>query len=338
MVVLNKSLIKRPGFTVVNLAAGLVAVVAGLYLLQFFIGFLGVFSDVTLIVTLAWLTALILEPLVEFVRRNLRLERLFSGLLVYLFLTILAIIFGYLWLPEISRQITLLSSTLPTYFNLLPGGQKLDTLWGKSFEGLLNLAPGLANSLVSALITLVLSFYFLVDKEQIWQTLINFIPAGFHDEAEFVRKTIDKSFAKYLRVQMIFGLMTWLYTLILMSALRLDFTASASFLAGILTVIPVLGAFLAIIPPFLAALLVSPGLALFVLSAVFVLQQIEYNVLGPKIMGDTFKLHPTIVLLTFLIGYKLLGVWGAIFGLPIISALVIVGGEFLKRRKSPHLE
>ena len=65
-------------------------------------------------------------------------------------------------------------------------------------------------------------------------------------------------------------------------------------------------------------------------SVIILTGQLVYNILSPKLLGTALKIHPIIVLLSFLVGYRLGGVWGAIFAVPVTSAIFIIVKEILK--------
>jgi predicted PurR-regulated permease PerM len=80
----------------------------------------------------------------------------------------------------------------------------------------------------------------------------------------------------------------------------------------------------------------NPIIAVLIFAILLIVQQIMLNYLGPKLMGKAFKLHPIIVLLSFIVGYKIAGAFGAIFIVPILAILVIVFKELEHYFVNPH--
>ncbi|MDE2590043.1 MAG: AI-2E family transporter, partial [Patescibacteria group bacterium] len=77
-------------------------------------------------------------------------------------------------------------------------------------------------------------------------------------------------------------------------------------------------------PPVAVAAIIDPTRAIIVAIAILVVQQIIFNVIGPRMMGKAFKMHPIIVLLSFLVGYKIAGGAGAVFAIPVLGILIVV--------------
>ncbi|HEX9008024.1 MAG TPA: AI-2E family transporter, partial [Patescibacteria group bacterium] len=103
---------------------------------------------------------------------------------------------------------------------------------------------------------------------------------------------------------------------------------SVAFMAGVFAIIPLIGPVLAIILPVLVALLVDPFKALMVGLILFAIQQVIFNIIGPKLLGKAFRLHPAIILISLLIGLKFAGALGAIFAIPILGIGVVMVRKF----------
>jgi predicted PurR-regulated permease PerM len=106
-------------------------------------------------------------------------------------------------------------------------------------------------------------------------------------------------------------------------------------LAALLVAIPLLGAFIALIPPVLIALVEHPEQTLFLIVLLFVAQQILFNVIMPRLMGQSVGLHPLFVFAAMLIGGTLAGGWGLLFGIPIAGVVGSVA-QFLYQRAARH--
>jgi predicted PurR-regulated permease PerM len=111
--------------------------------------------------------------------------------------------------------------------------------------------------------------------------------------------------------------------------LKIDYALSSSIAAAILAMIPVIGTVLAVFPPLMSALLISPNQALIAGLIIILSSQIVYNVIGPKMLGKAFKIHPVVVILSFVIGYKMVGAWGAIFSIPIVGSIAVITKDLL---------
>lgn len=307
-----------------------IGLVLGYFALQLVWQFILLFSDIFLVLLLAWLLAFILEPMVEKIQEKIKNRTVAAGLTFSLVLILLGSVGAFL-LPEIINQFSRLIQVLPQYFGHAPSW--LAKLEDATINGLGNSVAalsGVANFLFQALIVAILAFYLLVEKQKLWQEILKITPKQWQDELEFGRQLIDKSFASFLRIQMLMGVISMIVTLVVLLILRTDFAISAAILSGILTIIPVAGPFLALIPVVFAGFIASPAKGLIAAGLILGVQQIQFNILAPKMLGDRLKIHPAVVLLSFLIGMKIAGGWGALFAIPVVAILMVVAKQLVE--------
>jgi len=325
-------------FTSVQILIALLIVAVGVYDLQIVVQFLNMFSDIIIMLLSAWLFGFILEPLVIQVGLLTRSNKLVSAAIVYLLFFGLLGMFIFLFIPEVSSQFIRLQKLLvnvPKYLKQYPPyvNRWID-LFGSSLINVITYLPSIANFLFSLFIMLIISFYFIVDKERINREFFHVVPAQWHKDMKFIQELIDTTFASFLRVQLLFSVILGVVTWIVLRIFGIDFAASTALLAGILAIVPLIGPVLSLIPAVGIALLTDPTRALFVLLMLVILQLIIFNILGPKIIGKAFRLHPVIVILSFIVGYRLAGGAGAIFAVPVLGILVVVlhrlGRHFLR--------
>jgi predicted PurR-regulated permease PerM len=99
-------------------------------------------------------------------------------------------------------------------------------------------------------------------------------------------------------------------------------------------VIPFVGSVAAIIPPMILALMTGDWLkVILVFIGLMALQQLVFNVIAPKVMSDSVGMHPLLVFAALLLGTKEAGIWGAIFGVPIVGVMWSMFVQFNRERK-----
>ena len=107
-----------------------------------------------------------------------------------------------------------------------------------------------------------------------------------------------------------------------MYLLGVPFSLPVGVFAGVMMIIPLVGAILAVIPPVVIALAtVSLAKAIILLAVMIGLQQLVLQVLQPRIMGESVGLHPLWVLFSVLVGARFAGVWGALFAVPVAAII-----------------
>lgn len=303
----------------------LLIIAVSLYLFQIFWQVLGIFSDSIAILVLSWILNIILEPLVEKTIKFFHIPRILSAFLIYL------LVFGFfaiaiiLFIPTVVSQIQSLSHILPGYLvNSPPMVKQFINSTILSFGNALSLIPSVAQFLVNLFVVLIISFYFVIDKAKIQKEIMLLIPRKMHNEIIFIQKTIDDTFGSFLRVQILLGLIIGLLTWIVLVIFGIQFGASTAFISGVFTIIPLLGPFLGIIPPIAITFFTEPNKALLIFVILVALQQVVFNIIAPKLLGKALNLHPVVVLISFFVGFKVAGIIGAIFAIPVLGVLAVI--------------
>lgn len=301
------------------------SVALGIYLFQILWTFLGFFSDAIIILFSAWILSVILEPAIIGLQKISKMPKVASASIIYLLFFALFAFTVSSYVPVVSSQYFALVKVLPKYQHTFPyyvnrATQIILTAFGDS----LTLIPAIGSFLVGLVMVLITSFYFAVDKERINKELFFLIPKKWHEHTVYVQNLIDNTFGSFIRVQIIFGIIAGLATWIIMTIFGIGFAASTALVAGILTIVPLVGGLFALIPPVAIAFLSDPWKALFILISLVVMQQIIFNIIFPRVIGKALRLHPVVVLFSFFIGYKVAGTIGVIFAVPVIAVILVV--------------
>ncbi|MEJ7748129.1 MAG: AI-2E family transporter [Candidatus Limnocylindrales bacterium] len=202
-------------------------------------------------------------------------------------------------------------------------------------------AGGVIAALFGYLLLPVWSFYLLKDRKALTGQFDHSLPATWRFDTWAVLRIVQRVFGQWVRAQLILGVtvgvMTFIGLLVLSRLVDPVFGRYAILLsvtAGILELLPIIGPIISAVPAVLLAATagLEPVIAALVLYTV--VQQVENNVLVPKIQGDAVELHPAAVMFSIIIGGALAGLLGAILALPIAAALRDVV-RYLFRRLSP---
>jgi predicted PurR-regulated permease PerM len=314
--------------------------------------FLRGFADIFLIFVIAWLIAFLLNPAAEFLTIGRRMPRALAVATIYLSFAAVLTLIALIVIPPTSAQIVTLSEHVPQYgtdaSNLLAQIQQwfnshgiplnLATLGGNGdvlskveaigtpvASNALSLAQGVAQTLFNGIITLVISFYIMLDSHRIVGAIAKVTPARYRNDAELLIASVDRSFGGFLRASVVLMLVYGAGTALAMYLLGVPFSLPVGAFAGVMMIIPLIGAILAVIPPIVIALAtVSLAKAIILLVVMIGLQQLVLQVLQPRIMGESVGLHPLWVLASVLVGARLAGVWGALFAVPVAAIVQTV--------------
>lgn len=227
--------------------------------------------------------------------------------------------------PEVAARI---AAALPSASDI--GGPVMSVI--TQTPRLLSAATTVFGTLVRVLFTLVLALYLTIDGERIRRYLVQFVPEDRHAQTLRVTEGIGMRLGAWARGEallgVIIGSMTWLGA----TAIGLPYAAALALIAGIGELIPTLGPIIAAIPLIAVGLLSSPLQGLLALVLAVMVQQLENNLIVPRVMSHAVELHPVAVMLAILAGGELLGIPGALLAVPVVAALSVIVDEFQRER------
>ena len=206
--------------------------------------------------------------------------------------------------------------------------------WGDLISGsqAVDYGQRVAFGVFSALTVLVLTAYLLVDTKRLRAFLFRFVPGEREPDAEHFIRALSRVVGGYVRGQLITSTIIGLYTLVVLLVVDVPNAVAFGVLAAFADIIPLIGAFIAIVPAVVAAFQESPTQALIVLIALLVYQQFEDRFLVPRIYGQTLNLPAIVVLVAVLVGGEMLGVTGVLLALPAAAAGRVVLDYYLDKR------
>ena len=186
------------------------------------------------------------------------------------------------------------------------------------------------------IIGLIISVYMLASKDflisQVKRFLTAFLPTKVMPTLyEIVRVTDDKC-GKFLVGKVLDSTIIALLCFICMTLLNLPYALLISVIVGICNIIPFFGPFIGGIPSALLLLIIDPWACLKFVIMIFILQQIDGNLIGPKVVGSQVGLAGFWSLFSVIVAGGLFGVEGMILGTPIFAAIYTILGKIVKSR------
>ena len=203
-------------------------------------------------------------------------------------------------------------------------------------------AGGIIGALFGYLLLPVWVFYLLKDRVALTDRFDASLPAAWRFDVWAIVRIVERVFGQWVRGQLILGVTVGVFTFIGLTILSVTidpvfgrYAILLSVIAGILELVPIIGPIIAAVPAVLLA--ATAGVEAVVASLVLytLVQQVENNILVPKIQGDAVELHPAAVIFAIIVGGALAGLLGAILALPIAAAIRDVV-RYLFRRLSPE--
>lgn len=313
---------------------------------------------------LSFILAYLLNPVVVWIMRRSRMPRRVVVGLIYLVLVLLLLSIlggvGFLIQQQLTGLISgmqalirnipiFLRETSARPFMIGPYTIDLSTLDLASFEtplvnsaqqlvsGLAGMATGAASSAVQFLgwivFILAVSYYLLHDLYAVEMSVMRIVPPPYRKDAERLFSELGPIWNAFLRGQAILALVMSLAVGLTMTALGLRYSLVIGLTAGLVEFVPIVGPLangvaavaIALFQPTNWLGLTPLAYAIVIAVAAIVLQQLENNLLVPRIIGKSVGLHPVLVIVGALVGASLAGIAGLLLAAPILATLKGIG-------------
>lgn len=273
-------------------------------------------------------------------------------------------------IPTISASITDLFNSLPTYYNSaiefftnIPE----DSIWAQlnmpelikelekinysdevlkwfKFENIGQYIKGIVGAtgiIFDAFVTIVVSVYLLLERNDIKSFLKNLSSVMFTKDtcnklSRYYQKT-NKIFYSFVSSQIIDAFIVGIICGVAMSLMKVKYATLLGFLIGLFNIIPYFGAIVAVAIAIVITIFTGGfAKALWVALVIIILQQVDANIINPRILGTSLDLSPILVIFAVTIGGAYFGVLGMFLGVPIMAFIKIIVLEFIEHHKKPE--
>lgn len=337
----------------------IITVLAVLFFIYIYKNYLMV-RTITLSILVAAMLAYFLNPMVKSVRKRLKISDTLAILTVFLIVILIFLILGFTVFPKTISDIKNLIIKFPEYYKQtlesindffnqyeLFKGINLDNeliidniskIYKKQTANAGNLLVNSAKNVMSFVFSLVLTpifaFYFLKDKDKIKEKFKAMIPEARKERLIRLFSNIHNDMTKYIIGKIKVAIFVGFATFIMLLALGVEF----SFVIGIITcvadIVPYVGPLMGLIPAFVFAFIDSPIKALWIFVLYILIQWVENNIVGPKILSKETGFHPIVVLFLLILGAALFGFLGMILSVPIALVIKTVYNEYVVNKNN----
>ena len=301
------------------------------------------------------IVAEVLFPIVAFIEKRLpgyqrypNAARIFSIALIYVGFLAIIVLLIFLTIPPIVQEAREFVETVPQiyedvkatleelserYDQQVPDEIKAQVEeWAQSLGGALGSAAlsigtrtlsslaGTVSLLFGLAIVPFLLFYLLKDKEELLDGMYSILPENVSRHTHNVLSLIHGVIGSYVRAQVISAAIVGGLVFLGLWALDISFALTLGLLAGLLGLIPIIGAFIGAAPALLVALATDPSKLIWVALLFIVVQFVESNIISPRIQGSAVRLHPIFIMSTLVIASSIGGLWGVLVGVPLVAA------------------
>ncbi len=299
---------------------------------------------------------------IKFLQKQTKTRNLLVIFLSYIIGTAILLLFLGFILPQLVVSIAGLVVEMPRYIRVTSDYitklsetytldprvvEYLNTRWVILGDQITNLASELlpaaitlirttAMSIWNVVLGIIISIYLLTDKKKLLGTSKKAIYGLFGkkhaDRFVTLLSRSQKIFSQFLLGKSLDSLIIGAIAFVVLSLLKMPYVVLISFIITVTNIIPFFGPFIGAVPSFIIILFVSPIKALWFLVFILILQQLDGNYIGPKILGDSMGISSFWILFSILVSGKILGFMGLIVGVPLFVLVYSIAKEYLEER------
>ena len=277
-------------------------------------------------------------------------KKILSIIITILFFTLIIFSVLYLFIPYLINSISFFFANLPVYYeriqevinyinNLgIPGIhistevimamlQEIFQIFSvENLTSTLNALFGVSSAIFTLILAFITSIYILIEKEKfktfLHRLLTAFVSTSISDAIMQYTNRLNGNFKRYINIQTIDGLILGTIVTIELIILRSPYALVLGLMLGIVNYIPYFGSiFGTIIVVIIVAFTQGIGIGAIAAVILLITQQIDGNIIQPKLMGGSFSLSPLLVIISITIGGAIAGILGMIAAIPIIAVL-----------------
>lgn len=311
--------------------------------------------DILVLIFVAIVIASLIDPFAD-AFQHIRLPRGLAVITLYIAFLALIVLIGIAVVPTISREVAQISQNfgevvsqtsvqvqnikgIISQYGLWDEAQKLLSSLSltsiSAAQSVVHQVTGFFGGLASFVLVLVMAFYFVVENEEIKLGIRRFAPAEYQPYIGQLISRIKKKLGDWLRAQLFLDLIVGFFVYIGLLIIGAPYALLLGLIAGVTETIPYFGPFFAgIFSAFMVLAQTGDWIkTIFVGGLFIVIQQVENHILVPKVMERTVGLNPIVSIVSLLIGFRLGGVVGALFSIPVATALSVVVADFMQWRE-----
>ena len=304
-------------------------------------------------------------------KKRSKLRTVFALAFTYIFVFSMIFLFFLIIVPQLVSSYTSLVELIKSYINdasawvndLMNSGELSSNILGKLFAGfsvkeitdtvqklisnsysavttitpyLLSFVSSFFTVAMNWVVGIIISVYLLFSKETLCAQLSKTVNAVLKPEKaksviEFTRY-VDNTFGKFIIGKIFDSLIIGILTFIVMSIFRIPYSALIAVIVGVTNVIPFFGPFIGAVPSVFIVLIADPIKAIWVVVLIIIIQQLDGNIIGPKIIGNTIGLSSLWIIVSIIVFGNLFGIVGMIIAVPLFSILYKLLKDWVEKR------
>lgn len=299
--------------------------------------FLWYIRDIVAMLIAAVLLAALIAPFADWFQKR-HVPRALSVIIVYVLLAMVTSAVAVLLVPVVAEQFIQLFGATSLGLALQELFVNTQTMFEVVKEVLLSFLRGETSSVstvftqvrgfvggIAALfVVLVLAFYMVVEEDTARKVFKNLAPIEYQPYLAQLLTKMQSKIGAWLRGQIVLGVIVGVAVYVGLLALGVKYALLLAVIAGLLEIVPYIGPTLSLIPAAIVGFAHSPVIGFGVIALYLVIQQLENNLLVPKIMQKVTGLNPIVSIVALLVGVKVGGLIGAILSIPVATMGAVI--------------
>ncbi len=308
-------------------------------------------------------TDYIANKFIKKMKNKKKISRIAAIFMTYLLAFLIIVLFIEFVVPSLFDSLNVMLTNIPMYVNniydylkdVLKSNPDLVSLVDKlntnitDFTGsimipsmdtiMTNLTLGISTFIkwiVNILIGLIVSVYLIYDKDSFVNGVKTVLKVTLPDKIyETTMTTLgftDKIFGGFMIAKIIDSIIVGILTFIIISIFKIPYALIISVIVGVTNIIPYFGPFIGALPCAALLLLINPTKSLTFCVLIFLIQQFDGNILGPKLIGNRTGIKSFWVLFSILLFGGLFGFVGMIFGVPVFAVIYSVLNNLINKK------
>ena len=315
------------------------------------------FNQVVFMLFIAIVLGTVIRPIVTWLHRR-GLPRMAGLIFVYILMLTLLISFVLLLVPLIIKQGTVIAAAVPGYYQslrewminypnqlivrlgtflpatlptLAPVLQQTGPQVLATAEQALGYVSMTAKTIFTAIVILVLAFYWTLDGPRTIQSLLLLVPQDQRESINILISAMETKVSSFIAGQGVLCLIIGILALVAYLLIGLPNALVLALIAGIMEAIPMIGPLLGAAAAGLVALSIAPVKLVWVILATVIIQQLENNLLVPRVMRKAVGVNPFVTLLAFFAFSSFFGIAGALMAIPMAAIIQLLLDRFVFR-------
>ncbi len=302
----------------------------------------------------AWIIAMIANPLVRFLEKRIKIMRKHGSVIVIIAVLAVVSTLLYALISVLIKQIVSLIKALPELYrtvadnlqlalarlhqrydiipdnikNLLYDGKNNDkindyimgafeSLQGTSVSSVSSVASSIMDVFILSILTIMISYFFIAQGDKIKEFLRNKMPVSVRTSVDMIKNTVLKAIGGYLKACFQIMIVIFIILWIIFAVMHVQYASLIALITSIVDFLPFVGTGTILMPWAVYSIITGEYTMAAVLVGAYVVTLLVRRLLEPKLVGDSVGMSPFLTLLSMFIGFRLIGMLGLIVGIPV---------------------